>query len=558
MNDASSRTDVHGGKLLAAQLHTQGCRRVFLVPGESFLAVLDGLHDLPDIQQVVCRQEGGAAMMAEAQGKLTGEPGICFVTRGPGATNASAGVHIAFQDSTPMILFIGQVGGDMFDREAFQEVDYRQMFAPLAKWAAQIDRVERIPEYISHAYHVATSGRPGPVVLALPEDMLRDTAPLRTALPANPARPKPAPADMEQVSALLRKAKRPLIMVGGPGWTDQARRDLQDFCAHTNIPVCASFRAQDFIDNRHPAYAGHCGIGPIPSVRKAVEDADVLLALGPRLGEMTTGGYSLLDVPNPRQKLIHVHPDASEIGRVYRPEVGVVSTTSDFAAALGAIASDTRGRNGDQVTALHDAYLKSLSPVETPGDVKMEQVVRHVDGTLGDDAIICNGAGNYAGWVHRYYRFRSYRTQLAPTSGSMGYGLPAAVAAKLHAPNRDVVCFAGDGCFLMHGQEFVTAARYGANIVVIVSNNGTYGTIRMHQERDYPTRVSGTDLVNPDFAKLADAYGGLGLKVTRTEDFAEVFARARAFDGPALIELTTSSEAISVGTTITKLRAASG
>jgi len=557
MNDTSSRNTVHGGRLLAEQLHAQGCRRVFLVPGESFLAVLDGLHDLPDIEQVVCRQEGGAAMMAEAEGKLTGEPGICFVTRGPGATNASAGVHIAFQDSTPMILFIGQVGGDMFDREAFQEVDYRQMFAPLAKWAAQIDRVERIPEYISHAYHVATSGRPGPVVLALPEDMLREMAPLDVAKPANPAGAKPATQDMERVAALLKNAERPLIMLGGPGWSEQARQDLEAFAAATNIPVTAMFRAQDFIDNRHPAYAGHCGIGPIPTVKQAVENADVLLALGPRLGEMTTSGYTLLDIPEPRQKLIHIHPDASEIGRVYRPELGLVSTTANFAAALGSIAGSLAGRDAGPMTALHDAYLKSLEPLETPGDVKMEQVVRHVDSALGDDAIICNGAGNYAGWVHRYYRFRSYGTQLAPTSGSMGYGLPAAVAAKLHHPDREVVCFAGDGCFLMHGQEFVTAARYGANIIVIVSNNGTYGTIRMHQERDYPERVSGTDLTNPDFAKLAEAYGGLGIRVEKTEDFPNAFAQARAHDGPALIELITTSEAISVGTTISKLRAAS-
>jgi acetolactate synthase-1/2/3 large subunit len=544
----------HGGRILADQLRAQGCRRVFLVPGESYLAVLDGLYDVPEIEPVVCRQEGGAAMMADAHGKLTGEPGVCFVTRGPGATNASAGVHIAYQDSTPMILFIGQVGSDMVDREAFQEVDYRQMFAPLAKWAAQIDRVDRIPEYVSQAYHIAQSGRPGPVVLALPEDMLRESAVVKDAVRANPAKARPGQDDMSQLAHLLKMAERPIMMVGGPGWSDQVRQQVEAFCDRAALPVCSSFRTQDYIDNRHPSYVGHSGIGPIPSLKSAIEDADLLIVVGARLGEMTTSGYSLVESPNPKQTLVHIHPSASEIGRVYRPELAIVSTAQGFAEALSQVDVAPMKRDQDRVGKLHEAYLSSLTPIETPGDVKMEEVVKHVDASTDDRAIICNGAGNYAGWVHRYYRFRSFRTQLAPTSGSMGYGLPAAVAAKLDAPDQEVICFAGDGCFMMHGQELATAMKHNLDITIIVSNNGTYGTIRMHQERDYPRRVSGTDLSNPNFAKLAEAYGAWGVRVERTADFPAAFAAARAHKGPALIELMTSSEAISFGTTITKLR----
>lgn len=553
MSETAPSTARHGGRILADQLKAQGCRRVFLVPGESFLAVLDGLHDVPEIDPVVCRQEGGAAMMADAHGKLTGEPGICFVTRGPGATNAAAGVHVAFQDSTPMILFIGQVGGDMMDREAFQEVDYRQMFAPLAKWAAQIDRVERIPEYVSHAYHVARSGRPGPVVLALPEDMLRAQAEVADAAPANPARPGPTPADLAALGEAISEAERPMMMVGGPGWSEAARHAVQDFCEAAAIPVCASFRCQDYIDNTHACYAGHSGIGPIPSLKQALADCDLLIAAGPRLGEMTTGGYTMLDVPNPRQRLVHIHPDPSELGRVYRPDLPIVADGTSFAQALAGM-PPPKTADRSRVAALHAAYLDSLTPAETPGQVKLEQVLIHVDATVAADAIITNGAGNYAGWVHRYRRYRRYRSQLAPTSGSMGYGLPAAVAAKLGAPEREVICFAGDGCFLMHGQELATAAARNLDITVIVANNSTYGTIRMHQERDYPTRVCGTDLANPDFAALARAYGALGLTVTETDRFPDAFAKARAHKGPALIELITSAEAISVSTTIAKLR----
>ena len=543
----------HGGRILADQLRAQGCDRVFLVPGESYLAVLDGLYDTPEIESIVCRQEGGAAMMADAHGKLTGRPGVCFVTRGPGAANASAGVHIAFQDSTPMILFIGQVGRDMLDREAFQEVDCRRMFAPLAKWTAQIDNIDRIPEYISHAYHVARSGRPGPVVLILPEDMLNDRADVADALPARPAMAAPGAADMADFAGRLRAAERPAMMVGGPGWSDAARRHVEAFADAWQMPVCTCFRAQDYFDNMHPCYIGHSGIGPIPSVRRTLKEADLLIAMGPRLGEMTTGGYTLLDVPNPEQALVHIHPDPSEPGRVYRPEQAVVATAEAFAKALAALKAPDGGASS-RVAGLHRAYLDSLTPLETPGAVKMEQVVTHVAQTLPEDAVVTNGAGNYAGWIHRYYPFRRYRTQLAPTSGSMGYGLPAAVAAKLAAPSREVVCFAGDGCFLMHGQELATAVRHGLDITIIVSNNATYGTIRMHQERAYPARVSGTDLVNPNFAALADAYGALGIRVDDGAAFPDALARARSHPGPALIELMTSAEAISVSTTIAELR----
>lgn len=554
MTSAAQGAIRHGGRILADQLKIQGCDRVFLVPGESYLAVLDGLYDVPEIEPVVCRQEGGAAMMADAYGKLTGRPGVCFVTRGPGATNASAGVHIAFQDSTPMILFIGQVGRDMVDREAFQEVDYRQMFAPLAKWAAQIDTVERIPEYISHAYHVALSGRPGPVVLALPEDMLTETVVVPDAKPANPGYAKPNRDDMATFADMLAKAERPMMVLGGPGWSDDARRSVEAFSARTGLPVCTSFRAQDYFDNDHPNYAGHSGIGPIPSLRDAIRDADLLIVVGARMGEMTTSGYTQMDIPNPKQSLIHIHPDASELGRVYRPDLSIVAATSAFAAALQDVEVAQLATNAKRTADLNQGYRDSLTPLPTPGDVRMEEVLSHVAATLPADAIITNGAGNYAGWVHRYYRFRTYRTQLAPTSGSMGYGMPAAVAAKLTAPDREVVCFAGDGCYMMHGQELATAVTHGLDMTVIVSNNGTYGTIRMHQEREYPSRVSGTDLSNPNFAKLAEAYGALGIRVERSEDFPDAFAKARAHKGPALIELMTSAEAISVSTTISKLR----
>ncbi|WP_417249177.1 thiamine pyrophosphate-binding protein [Celeribacter sp.] len=524
----------HGGALLAACLEAQGVERVFCIPGESYLAALDGLHDA-DIDVVVARQEGGAAMMAEATGKLTGKPGVAFVTRGPGATNASAGVHVAFQDSTPMVLFIGQVASDQRDREAFQEVDYRAMFGPLAKWVGEIDRADRIPEYVSHAFHIAQTGRPGPVVLSLPEDMLSGRAEAEVVPAAVLPSGEAAQADIEAVVARLAVAEKPLVIVGGASWDAEAARALGAFADTMGLPVGASFRCQDLLDNRHPNYVGDVGIGINPALAQRVRDADVILALGARLGEMTTSGYTLLTPPVAKQALIHIHADPSEIGRVYRPELAVVGQPGPVVKQLAKAAQARAGGNW-----LRDAradYKAWQEPQETPGALKMEQVIAHLNEALPDDAILTNGAGNYSAWLHRYYRYRGWRTQLAPTSGSMGYGLPAAVAAKLEHPDRDVICLAGDGCFQMVSQEFGTACEYGANIIVIISDNGMYGTIRMHQQRHYPNRPSGTQLQNPDFAALARAYDAFGTTVEKTEDFAPALAEARASGRPAILHL---------------------
>ncbi|MBJ3761198.1 thiamine pyrophosphate-binding protein [Maribius pontilimi] len=539
----------HGGQLLVDCLKAQGTTRVFCVPGESYLAALDGLYD-SGIHTVVTRHEGGATMMAEAHGKLTGAPGIAFVTRGPGATNGASGVHVAMQDSTPMILFIGQVASDQRDREAFQEVDYRAMFAPQAKWVAEIDRTDRIPEYVSRAFHVAQSGRPGPVVLALPEDML--SAPTDAA-PA-PAATLPqggAPADqIARVIDAVAQARAPFLIVGGGGWTADAARALGDFADKAQVPVGASFRCQDYLDNRHPNYAGDVGLGINPELEARVKDADLLVALGTRLGEITSGGYTRVVPPTPRQRLVHIYPDASEIGRVYRPEIAVTGPIAAITAQLAAAARSPDIDRADQVAAARASYDAWQQPIETPGDVKMERVIAHLNDALPDDAILTNGAGNYAGWLHRYYRFRGWRTQLAPTSGSMGYGLPAAIAAKLELPGRDVICLAGDGCFQMVSQEFGTACEQGANIVVLVVNNGHYGTIRMHQQKHFPQRQSGTALKNPDFAALARAYGGFGATVARDADFADAFAAARNAGVPAILDLKVSPRALSTTLTL--------
>jgi acetolactate synthase-1/2/3 large subunit len=539
-----ANTPRHAGRLLVDCLAAQDVDRVFCIPGESFLAALDGFHD-SRIDLVVARHEGGAAMMAEATGKLTGRPGVAFVTRGPGATNASAGVHVAFQDSTPMVLFVGQVASDQRDREAFQEVDYRAMFGPLAKWVAQIDRADRIPEYVSHAFHVAQSGRPGPVVLALPEDMLSaqvadapDPVPAAT-LPSGRA----AETDLAAVIDRLAEAERPMVVIGGGGWSAEAARALGRFAETMGLPVGASFRCQDYLDNRHASYVGDVGIGINPALAQRVRDADVILALGARLGEMTTSGYTLLTPPCPAQALIHVHPDPSEIGRVYRPDLAVVARPGAIAVQLAEAARPRDG--GDWLRDARTDYEAWQLPQETPGALKLEQVVAHLNTALPDDAIVTNGAGNYAAWLHRYYRYRGWRTQLAPTSGSMGYGLPAAIAAKLHAPDRDVICLAGDGCFQMVAQEFGTACQQGAAIVVLVCDNAMYGTIRMHQQRHYPGRPSGTALDNPDFAALARAHGGYGATVTRTEDFPAALAEARATGLPAILHLVMDPQALS-------------
>ena len=535
----------HGGQVLIDQLKIQGVERVFCVPGESYLAALDGLYD-SGIETVIGRQEGGVAMMAEAHGKLTGAPGIAFVTRGPGATNASAGVHVASQDSTPMILFIGQVASDQKDREAFQEIDYGQMFGSMAKWVAQIDRTDRIVEYVSRAFHIAQLGRPGPVVLALPEDMLSAFSEGGDAPKAHGVALAASGADAIKIAARLQAAERPLVIVGGGVWSAKAAADMARFATRFELPVGTAFRRQDYFDNRHPHYAGDVGIGINPALADKVKQADVILALGTRLGEITSGGYGLFDIPKPKQRLIHVYPDATELGRIYHADQSVACSPVDMARALAGLEPDDDPlRDSTWRQGLHQAYCAWGAPQHSVGDVKMEQIIGHVNQVLPETAIVTNGAGNYAAWLHRYFDYKTYGSQLAPTSGSMGYGLPAAVAAKLAHRNRDVICFAGDGCFQMTMQEFGTAAQYGANIVVIISNNGIYGTIRMHQEQHYPGRVSGTVMHNPKFAALAQSYGGHGEVVRKTDEFPAAFERARTSNLPAIIELITDPRALS-------------
>jgi acetolactate synthase-1/2/3 large subunit len=542
-----------GGQILVDQLRIHGADLLFGVPGESYLPVLDALHD-SDLRFVICRHEAGAANMADAYGKLTGRPGIAIVTRGPGATHASVGVHTAFQDSTPLILLIGQVGREMAGRDAFQEVDYGAMFGGLAKWAAQIDSAERVPEYLHRAFTTATSGRPGPVVLALPEDMLAQELETEDAQRYVPMPAHPGTDDLTRLRELLAGAKRPFAIVGGGGWTEQAAEDFRAFAEANELPVGASFRRQDYIDNASRIYAGHVGIGPDPKLAVRVRDADLLLVVGARLGEMTTGGYTLVAPGQPRQTLVHVHAAAEELGRVYQPALGIVAGSPEFAAAARELEPvDSAAWRGETEQA-HADQRASLQHRAGPGEVQMGDVMAWLRERLPEDAILTNGAGNFSVWAHRFYEFRRFGTQLAPTSGAMGYGLPAAVTAKLLHPDRIVVCFAGDGDFLMSGQELATAVQYELPIVVLVVNNGMYGTIRMHQERTYPGRVSGTDLVNPDFARYAEAFGGHGEVVERTEEFAPAFERAVASGLPAVIELRVDPEAITPRKTLTEIR----
>ncbi len=546
----------HGGRILADALVGHGARLAFGVPGESFLPVLDGLHDLREqLKFVICRQEGGASYMAEASAKLSGEPGILFVTRGPGATNGSVGVHTAFQDSTPMIVFVGQVGNDFVEREAFQEVDYRRMYGPLTKWVAQIDRAERIPEYVSHAFHTATAGRPGPVLLALPEDMLFSEAVVADAPRFRTPRAAPSPADMKELERLLAGAKRPFLLLGGGGWTGPATAALRAWAEGAGLPVGCGFRCQDYFDNRHPNYAGDVGIGINPKLARRVKEADVLLVIGERLGEMTTSAYTLLESPVPRQTLIHVQSGAEELGRVYRAALPINSNYEEFVIALSAIKTKNNEWKS-QTKSAHDDYLAWNKPQPMPGALHYGEVIAWLSQNLPEDAIVTNGAGNFASWLHRHFQYKRWRTQLAPTSGSMGYSVPAAVAAKIAEPGRSVVALAGDGEFLMNGQEFATAMQYGAAIIVLVVNNGMYGTIRMHQEREYPGRVSGSELANPDFAAYARAFGGHGETVERTADFAPAFQRALASGKPAIVELKIDPEAITPSATLSGLRAA--
>ena len=539
----------HGGRILVDALVAQGVKIAFGVPGESYLPVLDGLHDVQQqLEFIVCRQEGGASYMAEACGKLTGEPGVLFVTRGPGATNGAIGVHTGFQDSTPMVVFIGQVGNEFAEREAFQEIDYRRMYGQMAKWVAQIDRVERIPEYVSRAFHTATSGRPGPVVLALPEDTLFAQAAVADVPRHHVVRPSPAASDLQQLKFLLEKSERPFVLVGGGGWDRETTQKLQKWAEAAGLPVGTSFRCQDLIDNRSPSYAGDVGIGINPKLAQRVREADLLLVIGARLGEMTTGGYTLVEAPVPKQTLVHVHAGAEELGRVYRPALAVNSGMAHFVSELLRISLKK------QTTTAHEEYLEWSKPQPMPGRLHYGEVIRWLSDRLPEDAIVAGGAGNFAGWLHRHFRYKGFRTQLGSTNGSMGYGLPAAVAARLARPDRPVLAVCGDGDFLMNGQELATAVQYGAAFVALVVNNGKYGTIRMHQEREYPGRVYGTELVNPDFAAYARAFGGHGELVERTEDFASAFERAWSAGKPTLMELRIDPDAITPATTLSAIR----
>ena len=543
-----------GGQLIVEALEANGTDRLYCVPGESYLAVLDALHDSP-IRSIVCRQEGGAAMMADAYGKLTGEPGICFVTRGPGATNASAGLHISRQDSTPMILFIGQVALDMREREAFQEIEYRRAFTEIAKWVVEIEDASRIPELVTRAYAVATSGRPGPVVVVLPEDMLRRQVEAPAAKRYTKVVTEPGDAVTGQVADALRGAKRPFIIAGGPGWSEEGAAALAQLSEKWHLPVGCSFRRQMLFDHEHPNYAGDVGIGLNPVLADHIKNSDLVVLLGGRLSEMASSDYTLIESPYPKQKLIHVHADPDELGRVYRPDIAVNANPAAFAAALGAKEPEGTPVWANDTARLHEAYLEwSTPPAGGVGAVHMGPVMAYLENVLADDAIMTNGAGNYSTWLHRFHRFRRYGTQAAPTSGSMGYGTPAAVAAKNLHPDREVIAFAGDGCFMMNGQEFATAVQYGLPIIVIVVNNGLYGTIRMHQEREYPGRVTATNLTNPDFAALARAYGGHGETVGSTADFASAFERARESGKPAIIEIKLDPEAITPAKTLTDIR----
>ena len=537
-------------QILVDQLLVHGVDTAFCVPGESYIAVLDAIGET-DIRLFTTRHEAAAANMADAYGKLTGRPGICLVTRAPGAAHGAVGIHTAYQDSTPLLLFVGQVPRAHLGREAFQELDYSRMFGEMAKLVATVDDAAAIPELIARGFHTATSGRPGPVVIALPEDAQADEADVEDAAPYQAVQASPAAADLERALELLAGAERPLVVVGGGGWSEQAGRDVIAFADASQIPVAASFRRQDYVDNSSPAYAGPLTIGMDPKLAARVRDADVLLALGTRLGEIATQQYSLLEPPRPRQTLIHVHADPDELGRVYEAELPIVSGSPQFAAALRPV--DGAHRAG-LVEQAREEYLANLRHPKLPGDLELAEVMAHLRERLPDDAVLTNGAGNYTVWAHRFYEFHRPGTQLAPCAGAMGYGVPAAIAAKLLYPDRIVVCVSGDGDFSMSGNELATAVQYGAAIVVLVVNNGMLGTIRMHQERQFGHGVA-TDLVNPDFVAYAKAFGCHAALVERNADFPAAFEEALAAGRPALLELRVDPEAITPRATLSELRA---
>ncbi len=551
-----SGTTRTGGRILVDQLRVQGVDTVFGVPGESYLEVLDALHDTPEIRFVICRQEGGAAMMATAWGELTGRPGVAMVTRGPGATNASAGVHIAQQDSVPMVLFVGQIDRGSRERDTFQEVDYRRMFGGIAKWVAEIDDAARIPEFVHRAFATAMAGRPGPVVLALPEDMLVDTAEVIDGRLAPAIEAAPAPELMAELRRRLAAAERPILILGGGGWSEDGVAALAAFLAANDLPAACGFRRQDLLDNDHRCYAGHIGLGPNPKLAARIKGSDLVLAVGSRLGETTGQAFTLLGVPRPSQTFVHVHNDPEELGRVYQADLAIPSGMNAFARAAAALPPLQHRPWTPATDAAHAEELAWRAPTEIPGRLQLGEVVAWLRAQLPPDAVLTNGAGNYAIWANRHFAYPRLGTQLAPTSGSMGYGLPAAVAAKLRHPDRPVICFAGDGCFLMTGQELATAVQYDLAIIVIVVDNGMYGTIRMHQERDHPGRVSGTALKNPDFAALARAYGAFGIRVEHTAEFAAAYAEAVESGRPALLHLILDPQAITPRTSLSEIRAA--
>jgi acetolactate synthase-1/2/3 large subunit len=539
---------------LVEQLVINGVKHVFCVPGESYLPVLDALRD-SGITVTACRHEGGAAMMAEAVGKVTGRPGICFVTRGPGATNASAGIHIAQQDSTPMIMFVGQVETSVREREAFQELDYRAVFGSMTKWTVEVDHASRITEFVSRAFYTASSGRPGPVVVALPKDVLSERTSVANAPAFEPVETSPGEEEMTKLSELLAESKNPLFVLGGSRWSEAARRRIHEFAEATGLPIATSYRRSTLFDPLHPLYAGDLGLGPNPKLVARAKAADLLVLVGGRLGEIPSQGYSLLSSPSPQTKLVHIHPGAEEIGRMYRPHLAIHASPNRFAAALKrlAIAPNPVWReSADIAHADYRAWTGTATP--QPGDVNLGEIMIWLRNHVPTDTILCNGAGNYASWIHRFYRFREFMTHVAPTSASMGYGMPAAIAMQRLYPDRLVLSVNGDGDFLMSGQEFAIAVQYRLPIIVIVCDNGMYGTIRMHQEREFPGRVSATELHNPDFDAYARAFGGFGAVVNKTADFPHAFGAARDSGLPSIIHLKIDSDAILPAVTLSGIR----
>ena len=543
----------HGGHILVDQLKVNGIERVFSVPGESFLAALDGLYN-SGIENIVCRHEGGAAMMAEADAKITHSPGVVFVTRGPGATNASSGIHVAMQDSTPLIVFVGQVPLEHRDREAFQEIDYERFFSPIAKWVAEVKDLKRLPEYVARAFQVSQAGRPGPVIISLPEDILSGICEV-------PDRPRvvlgqqfTSDSEIKKIENAIIKAKRPLVIVGGTGWGKGVVKNLGVFVKNFNLPVATTFRRQHLIDNRHDCYIGDLGTGMNPALAETVKGSDLIIAIGTRLGEIATGAYELIDPKKTEQEIIHIHTDPNEFCHVYQPRLAVLSSTENILDQLVGLSKLVNPEWSSQTSEGRQNYLNWITPKETPGPVKLEKIIKWLSNNLPEDSIVTNGAGNYAAFLHRYFAFKEYPTAIGPTSGSMGYGFPASIAAKLRFPDKTVICLAGDGCFQMTLNEMSTAAQNKLAIIVIVVNNGKYATIRMHQEKNYPGRVSGTELHNPDFAALAKAYGGFGIKVQKTEDFVAAYNEAVASGLLSVIELQIDDEVLSTSQTVSEVR----